>query len=358
MVATTPTTSQWERLTSWENLLRSTRRARLGKRCQPEIAAFELEREAELIRLQDDLRSRTYRPGSYRAFYVQEPKRRLISAAPYRDRVVHHALINVIGPLFEKNFIFDSYANRTGKGTHRAADRYQTFASRYEYVLQCDIVKYFPSIDHAILKQLLRNRIYDEDVIWLCDTIIDASNPQEPVREYFPGDDLLTPTERRRGLPIGNLTSQFWANVYLHGLDNHVKRGLQCGGYVRYVDDFVLFDDDKGRLWEKRQRVTDFLMRLRLRIHENRAQVRPTSRSTRFLGYRCWPAHRFLTKDNIHRFRRRGRSFQRRYASGELDWEDIKPRLASWNAHAATADCYRLRCHVLGSLRFSRAGPG
>jgi retron-type reverse transcriptase len=356
MVATTPTTDDWERLTSWENLVRSTRRARLGKRRQTEIAAFELEREAELIRLRDELRSRTYRPGGYRAFYVREPKRRLISAAPYRDRVVHHALINVIGPLFEKNFIFDSYANRTGKGTHRAANRFQTFARRYEYVLQCDIVKYFPSIDHAILKQLLRNRIHDEDVLWLCDTIIDASNPQEPVREYFPGDDLLTPAERRRGLPIGNLTSQFWANVYLHGLDNFVKRGMGCRGYVRYVDDFVLFGDDKEELWTARETVIRFLERLRLRIHENRAQVRPTSRPTRFLGYRCWPTHRFLTKENIRRFRLRARVFQRRYAKREMSWEEIKVRLASWNAHAATANSWRLRWRLLGQLRFQR-GP-
>ncbi|MCK6484022.1 MAG: RNA-directed DNA polymerase [Phycisphaerae bacterium] len=347
----------WERLTSWPNLVRAARKARLGKRHQPEVAGFELERERELLRIQDELRSGTYLPGPYRGFWVREPKRRRISAAPYRDRVVHHALINVIGPLFERNFAFDSYANRLGKGTHRAADRYQRFARQYSYVLQCDVVKFFPSVDHKILKGLLRRRIRDARVLWLCDVIIDASNPQEPAETYFPGDDLFTPSERRRGLPIGNLTSQFWANVYLHGLDHFVKRGLGCGGYLRYVDDFVIFGDDKRALWAVRNQVMRYLERLRLRIHAERAQVRPTSRPTRLLGYRCWATHRFLTKENIRRFRRRGRAFQRKYAQGSITWDEIKPRLASWNAHAATANCWSLRWRILGAMKFSRRGP-
>ena len=346
----------FDRLTSWENLYRAARRARLGKRRQEEVARFELDREYELLRVQDELRRRSYRPGVYRAFWIREPKRRLISAAPYRDRVVHHALIQVIGPLFERNFLRDSYANQVGKGTHRAVARYHQFAQRYRYVLPCDIVKFFPSIDHEILKGLIRSRVRDPDVLWLCDAVIDASNPQEPVREYYPGDDLFTPDRRPRGLPIGNLTSQFWANVYLHGLDSFVKRGLRCPGYVRYVDDFLIFGDDKQALREAREAVIRFLYRLRLRIHENRAQVRPTDRPTRFLGYRCWPDHRFLTRENIRRFRRYGRVLQRLYAVGEMGLRDVKARLASWNAHAATANGYRLRCRVFAALRFTR-GP-
>ena len=346
----------FERLTSWENLLRAARQARRGKRRQPDVAAFELERERELLHLQDQLRHGTYRPGPYRAFWVREPKRRLISAAPYRDRVVHHALVNLIGPLFERNFVTDSYANQVGKGTHRAVDRYQHFARRFRFVMQFDIVKFFPSLDHEILKHQLRSRVRDERVVGLCDAIIDASNPQEQIVHYFRGDDLFTPAERRRGLPIGNLTSQFWANVYLHGLDNFVKRGLRCAGYVRYVDDFVLFADNKAELRARRAAVVKFLERLRLRIHERRAQPRPTTRPTRFLGYRCWPTHRYLTKENIRRFRRRGRALQRGYARWELDWADVRARLASWNAHAATASCRALRWRLLSSLSFQR-GP-
>ena len=344
--------SLFDQLTSWENLYRAARKTRRGKRRHGDAARFELEREPELLCLQEELRNRTYRPGEYRAFYVREPKRRLISAAPYRDRVVHHALVNVIGPLFEKNFISDSYANRVGKGTHRAVDRCQEFARRFRYVLQCDVVKFFPSIDHGILKVLLGCRIRDPGVLWLCDVIIDGSNEQEPVIEYFQGDDLFGPFDRPRGLPIGNMTSQFWANVYLHGLDNFVKRRLRCRGYVRYVDDFLIFGDDKRELAVVREGVREFLGRLRLRIHEDRAQVRPTTRPTRFLGYRCWATHRFLTKEKIRRFRRYGRVLQGLYASGQLSCADIRMRVTSWNAHAATANVYGLRRRLLGALRF------
>ena len=351
-------TALFDKLTSWENLYRAARKTRRGKRWYSAAARFELERERELLRLQKQLRTRTYRPGPYRSFYVNEPKRRQISAAPYRDRVVHHALINVIAPLFEKNFISDSYANRVGRGTHRAVDRCQEFARRFKYVLQGDVVKFFPSVDHEILKQLLRSRIRDEGVRWLCDVIIEGSNAQEPVVQYFPGDDLFTPGERRRGLPIGNMTSQFWANVYLHGLDNFVKRGLRCKGYVRYVDDFLIFGNDKRELADVGERVQDFLVRLRLRIHEERAQVRPTHRPVRFLGYRCWATHRFLTKESIRRFRRHGRRLQTRYARGQVSAADLRRRLTSWNAHAATADSLSLRRRVLRGLTFVRAGSG
>ncbi|MBU0719465.1 MAG: hypothetical protein KJ749_14555 [Planctomycetes bacterium] len=237
MAEATAYVALFERLTAWENLVAAARKTRLGKRNRGDCAALELERERELLRLQVELRRGTYRPGGYHTFHVSEPKRRMISAAPYRDRIVHHALINVIGPLFERNFVSDSYANRIAKGTHRAADRYQEFARRFRYVLQCDVVKFFPSIDHDILKTLLRSRIRDQRVLWLCDLIIDGSNEQEPVVHYFPGDGLFDPHHRRRGLPIGNMTSQFWANVYLHGLDNLIKRGLRLRGYVRYWQD-------------------------------------------------------------------------------------------------------------------------
>ena len=342
----------FDELSSWENLYRAARKTRRGKRRYSAAARFELERERELLRVQEELRSRRYRPGAYRSFYVKEPKRRLISAAPYRDRVVHHALINVIGPLFEKNFVSDSYANRVGRGTHRAVDRAQEFARRFKYVLQGDVVKFFPSVDHEILKRLLRSRIRDEGTRWLCEVIIDGSNAQEPVVQYFPGDDLFTPGERRRGLPIGNMTSQFWANVYLHGLDNFVKRGLGCKGYVRYVDDFLIFGNDKRELADVGEGLQEFLTRLRLRIHEERGQVRPTHRPIRFLGYRCWPTHRFLTKESIRRFRRYGRKLQALYARGELSVAGLRMRLTAWNAHAATANAFGLRRRLLGGLRF------
>ncbi|MBV8611148.1 MAG: group II intron reverse transcriptase domain-containing protein [Singulisphaera sp.] len=153
---------------------------------------------------------------------LHEGKARQISAAPFRDRVVHHALTGVLEPIFERSFVFDSYACRKGKGTHAAVDRCQGFARRYRYVLKADVRKFFPSIDHAILKGLVARKVKDPHVLWLVDRIIDHGNPQDPVLMWFPGDDLLTHTERRRRLPLGNQTSRFFANVYLDPLDHFV----------------------------------------------------------------------------------------------------------------------------------------
>ena len=167
-----------------------------------------------------------YRPGRYKKIEVFDPKHRIVSAAPFRDRMVHHAFCAVCAPLFERGFIFDSYANRVGKGTHRAVARYERFRDRHQHVLRCDIYRYFPAIDHAVLKRDLRRRLACERTLALADRIIDGSNPQEPVNLHFPGDDLFAPFERHRGLPIGNLTSQFFANLYLDSLDHFCKEVL------------------------------------------------------------------------------------------------------------------------------------
>jgi RNA-directed DNA polymerase len=164
----------------------------------------------------------------------------MVSAAPFRDRVVHHALYEVVAPIFEWGFIHDSYANRRGKGPHRAIERYERFRDRYRWVLRCEMWRYFPAVDHDLLKADLRRRLRCPQTLWLLDTIIDGSNPQEPVNLYYPGDDLFEPFRLRRGLPIGNLTSQFFANVYLDGLDHWCKEVLGAEGYVRYVDDIAV----------------------------------------------------------------------------------------------------------------------
>jgi hypothetical protein len=169
------------KIIAFENLLCAAQLAACGKREQPNVMHFLHRLEENLWRLQVELAKQSYQPGEYSTFQIYEPKPRMISAAPFRDRVVHHALVNVIGPLFEKSFIFDSYANRFGKGTHRAIRRYQHFLKLYRYVLKCDIKKYFPSIDHEILKALIRRRIADAKTLWLIDRIIDRSNPRRLV---------------------------------------------------------------------------------------------------------------------------------------------------------------------------------
>ena len=207
----------FDRIATFPALLEAAQRAAKGKRAKPGVAAFLAGLEPEVLRLERELRSGRYRPGRYTKIEIFDPKHRVVSAAPFRDRVVHHALCAVCEPIFERGFIHDSYANRLGKGTHRAVARYEAFRDRYRHVLRCDVYRYFPAIDHEILKRDLRRRVACERTLALADRIIDGSNPQEPVHLLFPGDDLLTPLERRRGLPIGNLTSQFFANVYLDG---------------------------------------------------------------------------------------------------------------------------------------------
>ncbi len=179
-----------------------------------------------IVLLQDELVGRIYEPGAYRLFTIYERKPRAIAAAPFRDRVVHHALMNLLEPPLDRTFIHDSYACRKGKGVHAAVTRVQGWMQRCPYLLKLDVQSYFPSIDQGILKAQLRRRIKDPGCLWLLDRIIDTAPPPDRLPSPFPGDDLLTPLEHPTGLPIGNLTSQFLANLYLDGFDHWVKEDL------------------------------------------------------------------------------------------------------------------------------------
>ena len=350
----------YQQLCSWENLLLAYRKASKGKRGQPNVAAFEYRLEDNLLQLQYELQTKTYQPGKYHSFYIHDPKKRLISAAPFRDRVVHHALCNLIEPIFEKSFIFDSYANRIGKGTHEALDRATQFARRFRYALTCDVRQFFPSIDHQILRDViarvmtrshvsgdcfaLRSR-NDSDVMWLVEKILQSGTgvlAEEYQMVYFPNDDLFA-VHRPRGLPIGNLTSQFWANCYLNPFDHFVKRELQCEGYLRYVDDFLLFSNDKHELLEWRDRIIQRLAKLRLTLHENKVQARPVTEGIPFLGFEIFPSHRRLKQ-------RKGIAFQRKYKhmllehkEGRMPHDKITASIQGWVNHVRYADTWGLR---------------
>ena len=315
---------------------------------------FFFDLEPNLLRLSRELKEKTYRPGRYRSFLIHDGKTRLISAAPFRDRVVHHALVAVLEPIFERCFIHDSYANRVGKGTHKAVDRFTHYSRRFKYVLKCDVRQFFPSVDHGVLSGLIRRKIKDPDVMWLVEAILAGWRHLAGGPVYFPGDDLFSPFQRPRGLPIGNLTSQFWANVYLSPLDHFVKETLGCKGYVRYMDDFVLFHNDKTRLWSWRGQIMKLLAGLRLQLHENKAQVWPVSCGTDFLGYMVFPDHRRVRRNNVVRFRRRMKQMQEEYGRGLWKPEDVTIRIQSWLAHAAHADSYGLRKKLMKGMTFSR----
>jgi len=341
------------RLCSFENLYLAACRARRGKRRRPDVAAFHCELEGELVSLQEELQSKSYRPGPYRAFRIRDPKPRLISAAAYRDRVVHHALCQVIEPIFDKGFIFDSYANRLGKGTHKALDRCTHFARRNPYVLKCDLEKYFPSIDHELLKARLARKIKCRDTRWLMGLIIDHSNPQEEIIRHFPGDTLFTPLERRRGIPIGNLTSQFFANVYLNGFDHFVQQELRSPAYVRFADDFLIFGQSKARLGELRRPLQDYLNGLRLRLHPTKCQVTPTRTGVSFLGWQVYPDHRRLRRATGVRFQRRLRALQQDYGEGGISLEGVRASVLSWIGHLKQGDTWGLRRKLLSRVNFN-----
>lgn len=336
-------------LCSWDNLYLAWRHAARGKRGRGPAAAFEFYLEDNLVALQTELQARTYQPGAYHSFYIHEPKRRLISAAPFRDRIVHHALCNVIEPPFERSFIADSYANRVGKGTHRALDRAQHFARRYRFCLQCDLRQFFPSIDHALLRATLARKITDPDVLWLMDRILAGGAgvlSEEYDMVYFPGDDLFA-VNRPRGVPIGNLTSQFWANCYLNPLDHFVKRELRCAGYVRYVDDLLLFADDKATLWAWRAALVARLARLRLTLHPG-AHPRPVTEGLPFLGFVVYPDRRALKRRKGVAFARRFRALYAAWQAGEIPLARLTAAAQGWANHARYGETWALRRAILG----------
>lgn len=354
-----PRTDLFAGIANFKALYEAAQRAARGKRSKPGVASFLANLEPNLLRLEDELRAGTWRPGGYTVIEVRDPKPRRVSAAPFRDRVVHHALCAVVEPLFARAYSDDSYANRKGKGTHRAIARYEHYRDRYTHVLRCDIFRYFPAIDHTILKAALRRRVACEPTLALLDRIIDGSNPQEPVNLYFPGDDLFTPFERRRGLPIGNLTSQFFANLYLDGFDHWVKEVLRVPGYLRYVDDFALFHDDALLLEEWRVRMAAYLAGRRLCLHPIKTRVQRCAAPGQFLGFVLLPGgRRRLPEDNVRRFRNRLRGLRQRWRAGSVSEDEINQRLQAWIAHARHADTWRLRHAIFRGGWFDPArGP-
>ena len=210
-------------------------------------------------------------------------------------------------------------------------------------MLRCDLYRYFPAIDHEILKRDLRRRIACEGTLWLIDGIVDGSNPQEPVDHYFPGDDLFTPFERRRGLPIGNLTSQLFANIYLDGLDHYVKEVLRAP-YLRYVDDFARFHDEPSVLEGWRAALAIYLQGRRPVLHPRKTAILETREPAPFLGFVLAAAgRRRLPEENVRRFRNRLRGLRDRWRAGTVTREQVDQRVGAWVAHARHADTWRLR---------------
>jgi hypothetical protein len=348
----------YEQICAFENLPRAATRARRGKRGRPDVAVFHYHLETHLLALREELLTQTYQPGAYRTFPIRDPKPRLISAAPYRDRVVHHAVCQVIEPALERRFSSDSFAHRVGKGTHAAVNRCTHFARRFRYALRCDIEKYYPGIDHTVLQAQLARIIKCSETLQLLAVIIATSPPREPVIRYYPGDDLFTPWARRRGLPIGNLTSQTFSNLYLTGFDRFARTLPGIGGYVRFADDFLLFAQDAAPLHDALAAARDYLHGLRLTLHPRKCQVLPVRCGVPFLGWQVFPDHRRLHRATGVRIQRGLRRLQADYSAGLIELPRVRASVMSWLGHLRHGDTWGLRRALLEACPFSRCGVG
>jgi RNA-directed DNA polymerase len=340
--------STFERIYDFENILSAAYSCRKGKTTGVATLKFFDNLEENIIQIQNEMMWDMYKASSYHYFYVFEPKRRLISAPNFRDRVVHRAIYNIVEPLFDKTYIYDSYACRRDKGTHRGADRAQQFIRQVEhnsgraYALKADIKRYFSSIDHAVLKSILSAKIQCSRTIDLLFYIIDSS----------PCDSDGT------GIPLGNLTSQIFANVYLNELDRFIKHRLKVKRYVRYMDDFVIIHHDKNQLTRWRCDIEDFINQ-NLKLETNaKTQIFPISvekgRGLDFLGYRIYSHHRLLRKSSVKSIKTKLKKYRNQYFNHELSISDVNKKIQSWLGHASHADSYNLRRALLAEP-FTRA---
>jgi hypothetical protein len=331
------------------------RRAAKGKRRRADVARFAWNEEAELCALADALRDGTWQPGGYQHFERIERKRRIISVAPFRDRVVHHLLMAAVEPVLEARMYPHSYACRRGKGTHAAVDWYQRLSRRYAWVVKLDLAQYFASIDHALLKAMLRESVADARVLTLLDRVIDSHGQSGGRLGWsWPDLDLVEQMQRRVGLPIGNLSSQLLANAFLSRLDWQLAARPGVGGYLRYVDDLVLLGDDKRRLWAAVDWLDAALAALRLRRHARKLLLQPTRLKLDLLGYQIGRQRRWLRNVTAHAAVRRLRTLPMLYRQGLITLAEVRQRIAAWQGHAGQADALGLRRAILRGLVFQR----
>jgi RNA-directed DNA polymerase len=314
---------------SFQALAAAAFRAARGKKKKLRVAAFLMDLENEVIELEAQLRAGTYRPRPYRTFTVKDPKVRRICAADFRDRVVHHAVCGVLEPIWERGFINDTYACRTGRGTHRAVAKAQRHCRQYGFFLKLDVRKFFDSVDHDILKTMLRGKVKDPDLLWLLDVFID-----HPVPWTRPG----------KGIPIGNLTSQHFANLYLSGLDHMIKEQLRIRGYIRYMDDMVLFADKKSTLWEAARRIEAYLEeKLRLTVKTGSLYAAPVRQGLSFLGFRVFPGTVRIHGRGWRRFRRKAMALEKDLVAGRIDESTRYRSMAGLLGHMTQGDTRCLR---------------
>ena len=351
-------------LFSFSNIHRCYLKCRRNKRNTVNALRFEINLEDNLCRLEKELKTKSYQPARSVCFVVKKPKLREIFAADFRDRIVHHILVDYLEKIFEPKFIFDSYACRTGKGTHKGVERLQKFArqvtandTKGAFYLQMDIKSYFVSIDKGILIKLIRRATANPEVLWLAELIINNNCAKNFVVKGNPGLLALLPPHKtlfnapgNRGLPIGNLTSQFFANVYLNEMDQFIKRDLKVKHYIRYVDDFILLSEDREQLALWKEKIAEFVQeKLNLEIHPEKQRIAPISDGMDFLGYIVRPGYLLARKRVVRNFKNKMREIEKFIVKDgilEFQPELVKNANAianSYMAHFDRAQAYRLK---------------
>ncbi len=329
-------TKLYEQLCNLSYLNQCYKRARAGARKNTEVTKFFYNQETELIQLITELRTQTYEPSPYHYFEIHDPKDRVISVAAFRDRIVHHAVVGCLEAFYEHRFIYDSYATRTNKGVHAAAQRAQYFCQQNTFYLKIDIRKYFPSIVHKILLAQLQHHINDKPLMALLTKLIQNSN--------------TTGT----GLPIGNLTSQFFANIYLHELDLFIKQTLHIKHYLRYMDDMVFFDNDKQVLKNALSEIEKFIdTRLQLTLKPNATCLNYTRLGLSFLGYRIYRHKILMRTENSRRVVRKIQIKKHWHDSGKLSEAKFTETLNSYWAHLSYFGNLGLRKKICEKLNLN-----
>jgi len=343
----------------FERLYYAYCQAKLNKRYKQEVLRFTANLEENLIDIQNSLIHKTYKVGKYREFYVFDPKKRLIMALPFRDRVVQWAIYSILNPIFAKGYITDSHGCVMQRGTLSAVKRLQYWLRKVGktpkkyYYLKLDISKYFYRVDHSILLDIISRKVADPDVLWLLDTIVNSEDTAFGLPQGYAAHE----TDERlyeKGMPIGNLTSQMFANIYLNELDQYIKRVLGVRYYIRYMDDMIILSSDKAELHRLKQEIEVFLdEKLRLSLND-KTYIRPITLGIDFLGYKVWPTHVKLRKSSALKMKKRLKYIQKQYARGEIDFEKANSTVQSYLGIMSHCDSLRLKNKIFGDFILRR----
>lgn len=343
-------TNLYPKLCSYKNIERAFKKASKGKNSKFYVKMFRENLIENLLQIKRELESFSYQPEPLKKFTIRDPKTRTIRKSIFKDRIIHHAIVNILEPIYEPIFIADNFANRKGKGTLTAIQRFDIFQKRVSrngklithavnnnmikgYVFKADIRKFFDSVDQEKLLEMLKRKIKDGRVIWLIKRII----------KNFDNDI--------KGMPLGNMTSQFFANVYLNDLDRFVKHRLKMKYYIRYVDDFVILHEDKKVLEDCKIKIEKYLMNLKIELHPDKSKIYPLYRGVDFLGFKMFYHYKRVRKRNVNHFKRKLIKLKEGYINLEVPKQKIMESVEGWFAYIKWGNSYNLKIKIIKEVR-------